>query len=291
MPKNYWMVVQTPENFRVSRGLGFKIHGLTSRQRRRARRMEPDDKVLFYIAGTRKWPVIANVASKYYEDRSQIWHSNGQREVYPFRVKLAPAIVLDEDDYIDAMVLGPRLEYLKKWPPERWPLAFVETLHLLPQRDFRLIEGEMKRIQRWKRRADRRRRGTDSEQPQAQAEIAAGSSDAEQPEHSQDEEVAASPAQTSAAGSTAEERPSESANVEQPTAVDEVLEPGESVELEDPTPEVVEAGSAAANHSAESETDDELLDAEPDHEAGREDETGQSTAAASATGSTPNPSS
>ena len=42
-------------------------------------------------------------------------------------------------------MLAPRLEYVKRWPPEDWPLAFFDRLHLLPQRDFRLIEGEMKR--------------------------------------------------------------------------------------------------------------------------------------------------
>ena len=46
------------------------------------------------------------------------------------------------------MQLGPRLEYVKRWPPESWHLAFFETLHLIPQRDFRLLEGEMKRVLR-----------------------------------------------------------------------------------------------------------------------------------------------
>jgi hypothetical protein len=72
-------------------------------------------------------------------------------------VRLTPSIVLDETDYIDALEVGPRLEYVKRWPPERWPLAFHDTLHLLPQKDFRLIEGEMKKIV--SRRRGRRRRG------------------------------------------------------------------------------------------------------------------------------------
>ena len=35
---------------------------------------------------------------------------------------------------------------MKRWLPESWPLAFFDTLHLIPQRDFSLIEGEMKRV-------------------------------------------------------------------------------------------------------------------------------------------------
>ena len=153
MPNNYWMVVQTPENHEITRGQGFTLHGLTSKQRRRARRMEPDDRILFYVGGeVRKWTAIATVTSKYFEDRTPIWESNGsRRELYPFRVKTTPSIVLDEADYIEARILAPRLEYVKRWPPELWPLAFFDTLHLIPQRDYRLIEEEMKRIRRQKR--------------------------------------------------------------------------------------------------------------------------------------------
>ena len=109
--------------------------------------MGPDDLMLFYVSRIRKWVATASITSKYFEDRSPIWRSHGRRrEDFPYRVKLAPSIVLDEEDYIDALVLGPRLEYLKRWAPEKWPLAFQDTLHLLPQKDFRLIEGEMKRV-------------------------------------------------------------------------------------------------------------------------------------------------
>ena len=157
MPRNYWMFVQTPENFEVSRGLSFTVHGLKSRYRRRAQRMAPDDRVLFYISETRKWAATASITSRYFEDRTPIWSTDGNQEVFPYRVKLSPSIVLKEEDYVDALILGPRLEYVKRWAPESWPLAFMDSLHLLPQRDFRLIEGEMKRIM--SRGRKRRRRG------------------------------------------------------------------------------------------------------------------------------------
>ena len=151
MARNYWMVVQTTEDFETSREMGFTLHGLRFSQRRRAQRMEAQDSLLYYVSGTRKWSAIATVTSTYFEDRTPIWRTIGSSEEYPYRVKLEPALVLDEKDYIDALLLAPRLEYLKRWAPERWPEAFVDTLHLLPQRDFRLIEGEMKRVHpKWK---------------------------------------------------------------------------------------------------------------------------------------------
>ena len=162
MAKNYWMVVQTAENFEISKELGFTVHGLRSRMRRRAERMSPDDRVLFYVSGIRKWTVVASIASRYFEDRTPIWKPGPRTEEFPYRVKLKPSIILKEEDYIDALVLAPRLEYVKKWRPEDWHLAFFDTLHLLPQRDFRLIEGEMKRIvSKGRPRGARRSRGRD----------------------------------------------------------------------------------------------------------------------------------
>ena len=146
MSNNYWMVVQSLENFEVSKTLGFTLHGLTSRQRRRAQRMEPKDRVLFYIRDLKKWALTASITSKFFEDRKPIWKTHDTREEFPYRVKLSPSIILDESDYIDALILAPTLEYLKKWPPDKWPLAFFDTLHLLPQKDFRLVEDEMKRV-------------------------------------------------------------------------------------------------------------------------------------------------
>ena len=188
MPKNYWMVVQTPENFQISKERGFDVHGFRPRYRRRAERMERDDPVLFYISGLRKWAAIATITSRYFEDRTPIWKSNRRDESFPYRVNLSLSIVLEEEDYVDGLILGPRLEYVKRWPPERWPLAFHDSLHILPQKDFRLIEAEMKRI-----RSRRRRKGRgglsrrDGRRDERRAE---GSSDVVSPDGDREEEPA-----------------------------------------------------------------------------------------------------
>ena len=145
MGKNYWMFVGPPERFEVIKDLGFTVYGVGPRYRRRAERMQPDDRVLFYVTKIRKWAATATITSRYFEDHQPIWQSSRRDDAHPYHVKLAPDVVLDERDYIDALILAPRLEYVKRWAPEYWPLAFFDNLHLLPQRDFRLIEGEMKR--------------------------------------------------------------------------------------------------------------------------------------------------
>ena len=140
------MFVEAPQNFEFTREIEFSLFGMGAKYRRRAERMQPQDRVLFYINAVRKWPASATITSTYFEDNSPLWHPTTRGESFQYRVKLKPDIVLDEEDYIDAMILGPRLDYVKRWAPENWPLAFWDRLHLLPQRDFRLIEGEMERI-------------------------------------------------------------------------------------------------------------------------------------------------
>ena len=146
MGRNYWMVVSPPEDFEVTKERGFGIFGVRAKYRRRSQRMQPDDRMLFYVSGIRKWAATATVVSGSFEDRTPIWKPNRKSEVFPYRVRLKPTMVLEEDDYIDALWLAPSLEYVKRWAPEDWPLAFFDTLHLLPQKDFKLIENEMVRL-------------------------------------------------------------------------------------------------------------------------------------------------
>ena len=54
-------------------------------------------------------------------------------------------VVLDNEHLVDARFIAPRMQYVKKWAPEQWPLAFQGLLHLIPKQDFGLIEDEMQR--------------------------------------------------------------------------------------------------------------------------------------------------
>ena len=113
---------------------------------KRAERMQPDDRVLFYISKERKWTATATISSKTFVDKTPVFGPNYNGELFPHRVRMKPNIILRPDDYIVAGLIAPRLEYLKRWIPEEWPLAFFETLHLIPQRDFKLVEAEMRRM-------------------------------------------------------------------------------------------------------------------------------------------------
>ena len=183
MGKNYWMVVESLENHTITRDRNFDVIGFGQPFRRRVQRMQRGDMVLFYVSTIRKWTGTATIASGHFEDYAPIWEPTSRGEQYAYRVNLQPDIRLNEGQYIDALLLAPRLDYVRRWTPEDWPLAFMERLHLIPQKDFRLIEGEMCRLtgrrqapQKQRRRRQRRgpasgsRDGAGATQPSARRE-------------------------------------------------------------------------------------------------------------------------
>ncbi len=139
------MLATSLENFRRTQEHGFTVQGLRSRHRRRAEALRPGDRLLYYVSGRMAFAATCTVTSTLFEDHSHIWRSAHREEDYPWRVRIRPDLVLDERVWIQAKDLAYRLEYVRKWPPEHWFLAFLGHLHQLPARDFRLIEDELRR--------------------------------------------------------------------------------------------------------------------------------------------------
>ncbi len=146
MPRNYWMLVDSLDNFRVTREQGFTVQGVKKRQRKKVQRMEPGDRLLYYLEDARCFAAMATVTSTFFEDHTPFWKSRKISDDYPYRVHIEPNAVLEEEEFLDARELGPGLEYIRKWPPEWWPLAFIGHLHLISKRDFSLIEEEMNKV-------------------------------------------------------------------------------------------------------------------------------------------------
>ena len=146
MPRNYWMLAISPENYQVTKDLGFTVQGLRSALKRKAQRMEVGDRMLFYVTGIQRFAASATVSATFFEEHSRLWKDQNANEDYPYRVHIEPNVALDEDQFIDARQVAYRMDYVKKWIPETWPLAFVGELHLIPKLDFTLLEEEMQKL-------------------------------------------------------------------------------------------------------------------------------------------------
>ncbi len=145
MPRNFWMITCNEENFNITRSLDFTKQGLKSEYRRKVQRVEKDDRLLYYVFGIRKFAATATVTASYREEDSGIWMNEGSA-TWPYIIEIKPELVLDEAEYITAGLLAHRLDYIRRWPPEDWYMAFQGNLHLLPKGDFFLIEEEMKKL-------------------------------------------------------------------------------------------------------------------------------------------------
>lgn len=146
MGKTYWMLVTTQENLDITRDRGFSIQGVDTKNRRKAVRMGPEDRILFYVSDKKGFAATATVTSESFEDEEPIWKHHRESESFPHRVEIEADVVLDPGTLVDAYQIGPTMEYVKKWPPDRWPLAFFGMLHIIPQRDFIFVENELRRI-------------------------------------------------------------------------------------------------------------------------------------------------
>jgi hypothetical protein len=145
MGKTYWMLVTTQENLDITRARGFSMQGVDTKNRKKAVRMGPEDRVLYYVSDRKGFAATATVTSDSFEDDERIWKHHREKETFPHRVELDADVVLDQSAYVDGYQVGPTLEYVKKWPPHLWPHAFFGMLHIIPQRDFNYVEGELRR--------------------------------------------------------------------------------------------------------------------------------------------------
>ena len=151
------MVVTNRENFNITKDHDFKVQGFESSQKRKSARIAVDDRLLYYLSDARVFAATATVKSKPFECDDPIWTHYHKDEFYPHRVETAPGLILDEANWINALQVGPRLEYVRKWAPEDWPLAFIGPLHIIPQKDFTFFEEEFQRASKKKKQSKTRR--------------------------------------------------------------------------------------------------------------------------------------
>ena len=147
----YWVIVGSPENFAKTREMGFTIQGLKSRHRKKAERMNPGDKFVYYLTGAKAFAGISTVKSPYRESHERIWTSGDPKkaaEDYPFRLDIEPDLILNEGDFVDAQPIARQMDYAKKWPAENWTLAFQGNVHLIPESDYLLIRAALEAAHR-----------------------------------------------------------------------------------------------------------------------------------------------
>jgi predicted RNA-binding protein len=138
----YWIIVGSIDNFRKSAELEFTVQGMKSRHRKKAERMKPGDKIVYYVTGLKAFAGISTITSDYFESHERIWKSGDPKkeaEDYPFRVNSNPDVILPESDFVEAEGVARKMTYVSKWPAENWTLAFQGNVHEIGEGDYNLI--------------------------------------------------------------------------------------------------------------------------------------------------------
>ena len=74
MDKKFWLVVTSPNNFRIDReSLKFKFQGLPNRFRKQVQKMSIGDRVVYYVMKLQKFGATATITGEYFHDESKIW--------------------------------------------------------------------------------------------------------------------------------------------------------------------------------------------------------------------------
>ena len=134
-----WLLVSSADNFETSRARGFDIAGMKSRHIKKAVRVQPGDRVIYYLTVVKSVGGIAEVTGTYFEDHAKIWESNKPGEVYPYRFPVKILCARDKGQYQPMDELVPQLEYVKRWPAQHWTLAFQGNVHVLNDDDYGII--------------------------------------------------------------------------------------------------------------------------------------------------------
>jgi hypothetical protein len=148
--RHYWIIVGSPENFARTAELGFTVQGMKSRHRKKAERMRPGDRIAYYLTGLKAFAGVATIESPYYEEHEPIWKSGDAKkaaEDYPFRVRIAPDVILPIEEAVPAEGVARQMAYVAKWPAQSWTLAFQGNVHEIAEDDYRLIRDAIEAAQ------------------------------------------------------------------------------------------------------------------------------------------------
>ena len=143
---SYWVIVGSPDNFERTKEHGFTVQGMKSRHRKKAERMGPGDRLVWYITGDQAFAGYATITGGYFEDHEPIWSSDKKKdEDYPWRVPIHKEAVLPRERWVPAEGLARKLAHVQRWPDEHWRLAFQGNVHEIPEGDFELIRAEIEK--------------------------------------------------------------------------------------------------------------------------------------------------
>ena len=134
---NYWLCVTNEENWQVVKER--KIWGVSEGNRKRMERVKPGDALVFYVK-PKMIRGIFKATTKPFRSDEKSFRTTGfpEEETFPNRVKLEPAIILEEALSFENLV--PRLKFIIN--KKRWNVHLMgRAMQSIPKDDFDFIKS------------------------------------------------------------------------------------------------------------------------------------------------------
>jgi len=93
--------------------------------------MKKGDKIIYFLGEKGVFAGISEVRNDKYEEINS--------KLISIKIKKGDHLKLNNS--VDGNQVGPSLEYVKRWAPEKWKLSLFGSLHIISQNDFNLLES------------------------------------------------------------------------------------------------------------------------------------------------------
>ena len=140
-----WVLTGSPENYEATAARGHSLIGMKERRRLMAEQMEPGDRIMLYLTRVMAFAAAIRLTGEMFEDRAVVWPGKpGKADPYPWRFPAEPELVLEEVAWLPAEAVKDNLEWVRKWPPEHWKLAFQGQLRTVSEADATVLMDAMR---------------------------------------------------------------------------------------------------------------------------------------------------
>ena len=133
MSNTYWLINLKSEEY-IKNSSNKRNQIFMDKDKKKISRMSNGDKLIYYIGDKNCFVGISEIKS---DAPEELTNKN-------LSIKVKKSNHLNINNSVDGDQIGPSLDYVKRWAPERWRLAMVGSLHIVSQNDYNLINSSIK---------------------------------------------------------------------------------------------------------------------------------------------------
>lgn len=134
---NYYMIITTREDYTKDVENAFACAGFPKRNRRSVKKMEIDDRIIYYVSKVSKFCAAVKVIGEPYVEFKQIW--NDPIDLWPYRIKTEPIVF--KKTYPNGVYIKDiwdNLDFISN--KNKWGSQVMGSFRHISEHDYHIIE-------------------------------------------------------------------------------------------------------------------------------------------------------